>query len=301
MPEPDLSDLAGFAAVAASRNFRRAAAIRGVSASSLSQAVQRLEAALNIRLLNRTTRTVALTAAGERLLQRLTPALSEIAAAIDVVNEFRDSPTGTLRLNVPGVVARLVLPTIVPAFLQRHPDIVVEVVGNENFVDILSQGFDAGVRYEERLEQDMIAVPIGPRVQRFAAAAAPAYLAARGTPVSPNDLLQHAFIRHRFPSGVTSVWEFERNGGVVRIKPDGPLVADTIELEVAGAVSGLGIIATFEEWLAPALHDGRLVPVLPDWWQEFSGPFLYFSSRRQMPAALRAFVDFIKEHRAEPA
>lgn len=295
MPPPSLSDLDAFVAVARARSFRGAAAVRGVSASSLSEALRRLEAALGVRLLNRTTRSVTPTEAGERVLERLGPALGEIEGALDAVNRFRDSPTGTLRLNVPGIVATKILPPIVNRFLAEHPGVTLEITANDSFIDVLAAGFDAGVRYEERLERDMIAVPIGPRVQRYAAAAAPAYLAARGEPSHPRDLVDHACIRHRFPSGATLDWEFIRGAEVVRIKPDGPLVATTAELELSAAVAGLGVICTFEDFLSEALARGDLVPVLSDWWQSFSGPYLYYPSRRNMPAPLRAFIDFVRK------
>ena len=294
MADIDLADLDAFTAVATRRSFRGAAAARGVSASTLSEAVRRLETRLGVRLLNRTTRSVTTTEAGARLLDRLTPALGEVQAALDVVNSFRDSPTGTLRLNVPGIVACVVMPPIVESFLKAHPGITMEVVSDDSFIDVLAAGFDAGVRYDERLEQDMIAVPIGPRVQCFATAASPHYLKAHGRPEHPRDLLNHRCIRHRFPSRVMPNWEFERDGEIVRITPAGPLIATTIELEISAAVAGVGIVSSFEEYLAPFLRAGTLEPVLQDWWQSFSGPFLYYASRRHMPAPLRAFVDFIK-------
>jgi DNA-binding transcriptional LysR family regulator len=291
----ELADLDAFAAVAAARSFRGAATLRNVSASTLSEAVRRLEQRLGVRLLNRTTRSVTPTDAGARLIERLVPALGEVEAALDVVNGFRDSPTGTLRLNVPFAVARLVLPPIVAGFLKANPGITLELSSDDRFIDVLAAGFDAGIRYEERLEQDMIAVPVGPRIQRFAAGASPDYLAERGRPEHPRDLLRHACIRHRFMSGVTTgVWEFERDGEVVRVAPEGPFIGTDIDSELAAAASGLGIITSFEGFLAPAFADGRLEPVLPDWWQPFSGPFLYYPSRRLMPAPLRAFVDYIK-------
>jgi DNA-binding transcriptional LysR family regulator len=295
MPDLDLTDLDAFAAVARHRSFRGAATVRGTSASTLSEAVRRLETRLGVRLLNRTTRSVTPTEAGTRLLERLVPALGEVSAAIDAVNGFRDSPTGTLKLNVPGAVARLILPPIVEGFLKAHPGVSMEITAEDSFIDVLAAGFDAGVRYEERLEQDMIAVPIGPRIQRFAAAAAPGYLAAHGRPTHPKDLLDHACIRHRFASGVTlSAWEFERDGEVARINPTGPLIATMIDLEISAAVAGLGIIKCFEGFLAPALASGALVPVLENWWPSFPGPFLYYAGRRHLPAPLRAFIDFIK-------
>jgi DNA-binding transcriptional LysR family regulator len=295
MSNVDLADLEAFAAVARVRSFRSVARLRGVSASSLSEALRRLETRLGVRLLNRTTRSVTPTEAGQRLLERLSPALSEVAAALDAVNGFRDSPTGTLRLNVPTAVARLVLPPIIGPFLAAHPGIALEVTTEDSFVDVLAAGFDAGVRYDERLEKDMIAVPIGPRAQRFMVAAAPAYLAAHGRPSHPTDLLNHACIRHRFASGVMHPWEFERDGEIVKITPTARVIANNIDLEISAAIQGLGLIATFDGFIERELKSGALVPVLEDWLQPFSGPFLYYQSRRHMPAPLRAFVDFIKK------
>lgn len=295
MAELDLADLDAFTAVARHRSFRGAAVQRGVSASTLSEAVRRLEARLGVRLLNRTTRSVTPTEAGARLLERLMPALGELEAALDVVNGYRDSPRGTLRLNVPSIVARVLLPRIAPAFLAAHPGITMEVVAEDSFIDVFAAGYDAGVRYDERLEQDMVAVPIGPRRQRFVTAAAPSYLAAHGRPSHPRDLLDHACLRHRFPSGVVPPWEFEREAQVLRVLPSGRLLTNTIDLQLATALAGLGIITSFEEFLAPALASGALEPVLEEWWQEFSGPYLYYPTRRHMPAPLRAFVDFLKD------
>ena len=292
----DLSDLKAFVAVARSQGFREAARSTGSSASSLSEAVRRLEAGLGIRLLNRTTRSVAPTEAGARLLERLAPALLDVEAALDVVNGFRDRPAGTLRLNVPVVAARLVLPRIVPGFLMQYPDIKLEVIAEDSFVDMLAAGCDAGIRYEERLEQDMIAIPIGPREQRFATAASPGYLDQRGRPGHPRDLLQHACLRGRFSSGAMTAWEFERDAEVVKVEPTGPLivrVGSATDLAVEAALAGIGVIHLFEDWLRPHLDRGALEPVLEAWWQPFSGPFLYYPGRRHLPAPLRAFVDFI--------
>jgi DNA-binding transcriptional LysR family regulator len=297
MAMDDLNDLSAFASVAQAGGFREAARLGRVSASSLSEAVRRLEARLGVRLLNRTTRSVAPTEAGARLLERLRPALGEVEAAMDVVNAFRDRPVGTLRLNVPGAAAHLVLPAIVAPFLKAYPDIRLEVIVEDSFVDVLAAGCDAGIRYDERLEQDMIAVPIGPRVQRFATAASPDYLQARGRPMHPRDLLSHACLRGQFASGAMPPWEFERDGEVVRVDPTGPLVvrlSGAADLAVSAAVAGLGVVYHFEEWLRPHLDSGALEPVLLPWWQSFPGPFLYYPGRRHLPAPLRAFVDFIK-------
>lgn len=294
MPDPNLADLDAFVAVARARSFRGAAKIRGVSASALSEALRRLEARLGSRLLNRTTRSVTPTEAGERLLQRVAPAIREIVGALDAVNGSADAPAGTLRLNAPTVVAHHVLPPIVTRFLIAYPRIALEVETNDSFIDVLAEGFDAGIRYEERVERDMVAVPIGPRTQRFVLAGAPAYLAARGTPCHPRDLLAHACIRHRFASRVTAQWEFEKGEETIRIAASGPLIATTPELEVRAAVAGLGLICTFEEYVAAALAAGTLVPLLEDWLPPFSGPRLYYAQRQHMPPPLRAFIDFIR-------
>ena len=294
MEELGLADIEAFIAVARARGFRGAALQGNVSASALSAALRRLEARLGVRLLNRTTRSVTPTEAGQRLLDRLAPLVGEIGGALDSINAYRDSPAGTLRLNVPSIVARHVLPPIATRFLKAYPGITLDVITDDAFVDMLAAGCDAGIRYEERVERDMIAMPIGPRTQRFVAAASPTYLTEHGRPARPQDLVNHACIRHRFPSGVIAAWEFERRGKVVRIRPDGRLLASTIEMEVEAAVAGLGIIHTFEEFLRPALADGALLPVLEDWCQSFTGPLLYYPSRAHMPAPLRAFVDFIK-------
>jgi DNA-binding transcriptional LysR family regulator len=293
----DLQDLFAFLAVLRGGGFREGARLSGSSASRLSEAVRRLEARLGVRLFNRTTRSVLPTEAGTRLAERLIPALGEVEAALDVVNGFRDRPSGTLRLNVPGAAARLVLPAIVTPFLKAYPEIKLEVIVEDSFVDMLAAGCDAGIRYDERLEQDMIAVPIGPRVQRFATAASPAYLAAHGHPQHPRDLLTHACLRGQFASGTIPAWEFERDGEVVLVEPSGPLLVrlgGAADLAVDAAIGGLGVIQLFEEWLRPHLDSGALEPVLEPWWQSFSGPFLYYPGRRHLPAPLRAFVDFIR-------
>jgi len=295
----ELQDLFAFLAVVQAGGFREGARASGTSASSLSEAVRRLETRLGVRLLNRTTRSVSPTEAGARLAERLVPALGEVEAALDVVNSFRDRPTGTLRLNVPATVARLVLPSIVTPFLKAYPEIKLEVIVEDSFVDMLAAGCDAGVRYDERLEQDMIAVPIGPRFQRFATAASPDYLRARGRPEHPRDLLGHACLRGQFASGAMPIWEFERDGEVVRVDPSGPLIVRlgaAVDLAVDAAINGLGVIHLFEDWLRPHLDSGALEPLLEPWWQTFTGPFLYYPGRRHLPAPLRAFVDFIRSH-----
>lgn len=292
-----LGDMQAFVLVARAGGFREAARAADLSASHLSEAVKRIEAQLGVRLLNRTTRSVGLTDAGKVLLARVEPALRELDTATDAISAFRSTPTGTLRLNVPVSAARLVLPRILPPFMAAYPDIRVEVLTQESFVDVIAAGCDAGIRYGERLQQDMIAMPIGPRVQRSATAAAPSYLDRRGRPAHPRDLFDHDCIRGRFPSGAVSEWEFERGGEVVTIVPRGQLLVEIgggVDLAVAAAAAGSGIIHLFEDWLQPSLSAGVLEPVLQSWWQSFPGPFLYYPNRTLVPPPLRAFIDFIK-------
>ncbi|KII31302.1 HTH-type transcriptional regulator DmlR [compost metagenome] len=293
----DIQDLLAFVAVVNGGGFREGARVSGKSASNLSDAVRRLETRLGVRLLNRTTRSVVPTEAGARLMERIVPALGEVESALDVVNEFRDRPSGTLKLNVPLSAARLVLPSIITPFLQTYPDIRLEIIVEESFVDMLAAGCDAGIRYDERLEQDMIAVPIGPRFQRHATAASPAYLDARGRPEHPRDLLEHACLRGKFPSGAMPLWEYERGDEIISVNPTGPLVVrigGAVDLAVQAALDGLGIVHLFEDWLRPHLESGALEAVLEPWWQDFTGPFLYYPGHRYVPSPLRAFVDFIK-------
>lgn len=288
-----LDDLDAFAAVARHRSFRRAAAERGVSASTLSQALRDLEARLDVRLLNRTTRSVGLTEAGRHLLERLSPALSEIRAAMDQVHAERGVPAGSVRINAPEPAVELVLAPMVAPFLAAFPQVRLEIMGETAFVDIVAQGYDAGVRWGESLAQDMVAVPIaGP--QRFCVVASPELIARTGVPQRPQDLLAHPCLRTKFPSGVRPAWEFERDGKELKIEPEGPLTSSSTRLQLAAALAGVGFLATFEGNVAQDIAAGRLVSVLEDWLPPFPGPFLYYPSRRHVPAALRAFIDFAR-------
>ena len=295
----DLSAARAFVAVATAGGFRDAAHATGISASSLSGAVKRLESQLGVRLLNRTTRSVVTTEAGGHLLERLRAAMADVEAALDRANDYRETPNGTIRLNVPVNAARLVLPHILPGFVKAFPGVRVEVVAEHGFVDILAAGCDAGIRYDERLTKNMVAVPIGPAKQRFATAASPAYLARHERPQHPNDLLDHACLPGRFGGGAIAAWEFERDGDFVRIEPTGPLVIDVnaIDLSVSAAIDGCGVVQLFEDWLKPALDSGALEPVLEPWWQSFSGPRLYYHGRDHVPASLKAFIGYVQEHR----
>ena len=296
----DLQDIGAFVAVARHGGFREAARMTGASASQLSEALRRLEASLGVRLLNRTTRSVATTDAGQRLLEQLTPALDAVESALDVVNGFRDRPAGRLRLNVPQIASKVILPRIVPPFLTAYPDICLEVVVEDRLVDLLQSGCDAGIRYEERMEQDMVAIPIGPKRQRMALGAAPSYLQQHGRPRHPRELLEHICLRGRFSSGALLPWEFQHRGKTVQITPNGPLIVNigsATDLAVDAAVAGVGLVFLFEDWLQPYFDRGELEPVMANWWPSFAGPLLYYPGRRYLPAPLRAFVGFIQQMR----
>jgi len=295
MKRPEFSDLDAFVAIVRHRNFRRAAKERGVSASTLSQSVRDLEERLGVRLLNRTTRSVTPTEAGERLAARLSPIFSEMTEALDEVNGFRDTPTGTLRLNVPGAVQPILAP-MVARFLASHPGIRLEITVDNNFIDVFAEGFDAGIRYDESLALDMIALKIGPP-QRYCVVASPDHARLHGSPERPEDLLTRPCIRHRFPSGAVLSWEFEKDGEVVKIDPDALLVTSSPDIAIRAAEDGVGWYATFEDFVRPAIEAGRLVEALKPWCPSFPGPSLYYPSRRHVPAPLRAFIEFV---RAQP-
>ncbi|EWY39544.1 LysR family transcriptional regulator [Skermanella stibiiresistens SB22] len=298
MEEADLRDLHAFAAVARLRNFRRAALEQRMSVSSLSQRLRDLEERLGVRLLNRTTRSVAATEAGENLLRRIAPALAEIAEAVTEARGRQGVATGRLRINAPAPAAQLVLAPMVAPFLKRHPGIDLEIAVDTSLIDIVAEGYDAGVRFEEHLARDMIAVPLG-GPQRYAVVASPEFLAAHGTPTEPEDLLGAPTITTRFRSGAILSWEFERDGRVVRIVTDGPFTCSDIRTQIQAALDGLGFMLTFEGYVTAAVERGRLVRVLDGWNQSFPGPFLYYPSRRQPPAALEAFLAFVREWRRD--
>lgn len=298
----ELADVEAFVTVVNAGGFRQAARATGKSSSGLSDAVRRLETQLGVRLLYRTTRNVTPTERGQRLMERLGPALAEAAAALGEAKGSTGKPSGLLRLNVPVSAARLILPRILPAFHRAYPDIEIEVIARSDFLDVLAAGFDAGIRYDDSLPKDMVAVPIGPRRQRFATVASPDYLQRMGMPEHPDELAHHACLRERTGSGRIPNWEFERNGERIIVVPKGPLITGmgtTADLAVASALSGLGVLHLFEEWVQPHVHSGALLPVLEPWWQYFSGPYLYFSGGLLLPPPLRAFVDFVKARPAE--
>ncbi|UHD45803.1 LysR family transcriptional regulator [Aureimonas altamirensis] len=295
MADTELTDLNAFLRVADAGGFRAAAYRHGVSASSLSDAVQRLEETTGTRLFNRTTRSVRTTDAGQRFLDKLRPALAEIGTALDDLSGG-DGPGGRLKLDVPGIVARHILPPIVDAFLLANPRVSLEISVTEGLIDVMAAGCDAGIRYSEHLSADMMAVPIGPKRQRYVVVASPGYLASHGKPLHPRDLTGHAGIGHLFPSGRVHPWEFERDGERFTVQPRERLITGSSDIQIAAALSGHGVLLTFEELVAVHLERGELVPLLQDWPQEFAGPQLYFPRAHRKDAALSAFVRFVGDH-----
>jgi DNA-binding transcriptional LysR family regulator len=294
MRPPGLFELQAVSAVAAHRGFRAAAAELEISPSALSHAIASLERRLGVRLLHRTTRSVSLSEAGERFLSRVRPALGELAAAMESVDEFRDKPAGTLRINTWEGAAQQVLTPIVLEFIRRHPEMRVEIVTESRYVDIVKEGFDAGIRYQEAVPQDMIAVPCGPE-QRYAVVGTPGYFKKHPPPQSPGDLRGHRCVRTRKTEGGTYAWEFERRSEVFAVEVDGPLTLDTRALVLEAALRGAGL-AYLNEWdVAPYVGSGKLFRVLEGWLPPWPGLCVYYPGHRHVRAGLRAFVEVVKE------
>lgn len=287
-----LQEIAAFVAVADRLSFQRAAQERGVTRSTLSHAVKTLEARLGVRLLNRTTRSVALTEAGQAFHARAKQALGEIDQAIDAIDDFRSRPMGTLRLTVPRAISPSFIGTVT-ALVATHPNLSIEIDANDRLVDIVAEGFDAGIRFGVSLHQDMIAVRLG-RAFHFAVLGAPAYLAEYSPPVVPTDLLRHRCIRYRLPSGILDPWVFERGQEISKIDVTGPLIFNDQNLMMEAAVHGAGLAFVFEEGARTHLDSGRLVRCLPDYTLQFSELYLYYSGRRHVSTALRALIDALK-------
>lgn len=255
-----------------------------------------MEERLGVRLLNRTTRSVALTEAGEMLLSRVSPALSDVRDALDRVRGLGDMPSGRLRINAPPPAVDLVLAPMVAPFLRAYPQVDLEIAAESWLVDIVAQGFDAGVRYGEHLALDMVAVALSPP-QRYVVVASPDYIARHGEPKHPQDLLDHSCIRVRFGRGTIPDWEFEKAGREIKVSPPAKLILNYPGLAQRAARDGFGFWLTFEGYAREAIASGALVSVLDDWCAPFPGPFLYYPSRRQPPPALAAFIAFVAEWR----
>lgn len=294
MPRADLNDLTAFLAVAQERSFTRAAARLGVSQSALSQTLRGLEARLGLRLLSRTTRSLSPTEAGERLLREVGPALDRIEAGLAALGEFREKPAGTIRITAGDHAVRTILWPKLARFLPDYPDIRVELAIDYGLTDIAAERFDAGVRFGEQVEKDMISVPIGPEV-RFAAVAAPACLAGRRRPAAPQDLVEHRCINLRLPTrGGLYAWEFEKGGRAMQVRVDGQLVFNGIYEVLDAALAGFGLAYLPEDLARPHLASGALVQVLEDWSPPFPGYHIYYPSRRQSSPAFTLLVDALR-------
>lgn len=296
MRNPGLEEMNAFAAIAERRSFAKAAVALGVSPSTLSQTIRDLEEQLGVRLLNRTTRSVAPTEAGERLLERLRPLLADFDAVIDTVRAFRDKPAGVIRLTVPPPAASFILAPVLQRFFASYPEIKLEISVDLNLVDIVADRFDAGIRLGNRVNRDMIAVRVSDPVRR-ALVAAPAYLAQHPAPETPRDLLRHNAIRFRLPGGGFIPWRFEENGKSFEVAPEGSLVVNEPEMAVRAAVDGVGVLYAARQYVDEAMTAGRLMPMLEAWVPtETDGFFLYYPSRRHVPAPLQALINFLRNN-----
>jgi DNA-binding transcriptional LysR family regulator len=292
----EFAELSAFMAVAEHRNFTRAAKQLGIAPATLSETIRHLEERLGVRLLNRTTRSVATTEAGEKLLQRLRPVIEDYEAAIESLNDFRDKPAGLLRITVAPPAAQSVLAPLLAKFLAQYPDIKLEVSVDSANIDIVAQQFDAGIRASDRVDRDMIAVKITD-TWRTALVGAPSYLAQRGTPKTPNDLAGHNCIRLRLPNGAVLPWRFQKDGKGFEIAVGGSLILNETSLIAPAVLNGVGLTQLPRAYVANAITEGRVISLM-DEWQPSGAPFaIYYSSRRQMPAALQALIDFLRKNK----
>lgn len=293
MNRTQLAQLAVLATVAEHRSFRAAARELEIAPSAVSHAVSSLEESLGIRLLARTTRSVAPTEEGRLLLQRLKPALEEIGIALEAVSEAGGRPAGTLRVTAPRFASDILLAPRLGEFLNRYPDITLEIANEDGFIDIVREGFDAGIRLEESLEADMIAVRASPNLTTVIAGS-PDYFKRHPKPLHPSDLVNHRCIKRRFTNGTIYRWEFEKDGRELVVPVDGPLIVSEDRLALIAALNGVGLAYLFDLRVGNELASGKLVRVLEDWCAPYPGPFIYYPSRRQMRPALRAFIDFFR-------
>jgi len=292
MSPEQLPAVAAFARVAQHASFSKAAATLGVSPSALSQTIRALEDRVGMRLLNRTTRRVGVTEAGALFLQRVLPALDQFTAAFTELDELRDTPTGTLRVSLPRLAMTTIVVPLLRDFCGAYPQIRLELIADDRFVDLIGEGFDAGIRLGERLGQDMIAVR-ATREQRIAVVGSPEYFERYPRPRQPADLHQHRCLRFRFSSGVIYRWEFGQAGQEFEIDVDGPLICNDNALMQAAAKQGVGLAHLMEDLVREDLASGALIRVLDDWCPPFPGFYLYYPSRAQMPLKLRVLIDFL--------
>lgn len=290
----EFAELAAFVAIADRGSFVKAAAVLGVSSSTLSQAMRALEERLGVRLLNRTTRSVAPTEAGERLLAQVRPALDQLGSAVEAINAFRDTPAGMLRLSVSSLAAGMIVGPVLGRFLERYPAITLDIVVDDALVNIVDGRFDAGIRYGKRIERDMVAVRVSPE-SRLVAIASPSYLARHSRPEVPQDLHAHNCIRFRLTTGAIYRWEFEKAGEEFEVLVAGSLITNDLDLSVRAAVEGVGICYMIEGYVAPLIAEGRLVTVLEDWSPHYAGYHIFYPSGRQMLAPLKVFIACLRE------
>ncbi|MDC9814066.1 MULTISPECIES: LysR family transcriptional regulator [Rhizobium] len=294
MRHGDFSELAAFIAVAEAGSFTRASAKLGLSQSAVSYSVRMLEQKLGVRLISRTTRSLSLTDAGDRMLRSLRPAFEHIESEIAAVTALRDKPAGTIRITTFRHAARTVLWPVITKFLAEYPDIDVEVSVDEGLTDIVASRFDAGIRVGEQVQKDMVAVRISPDL-RMAVVGSPSYFAKRKIPQTPRDLGEHRGVSYRQSTGGgLYAWEFERDGEELQVRMNGPLIINDGEMLEAAALDGLALAYTFESQVAQYINDGRLIRVLDDWCQPFSGYHLYYPSRRQHTAAFALLVEALR-------
>jgi DNA-binding transcriptional LysR family regulator len=293
MRATDLSELSAFDAVARHKSFTRAAKEREVTASAVSHAVSNLENRLGVRLLNRTTRNVSLTDAGAMLHASLAPAFDMIASALDGVNQFRDTPFGRVRLNVPNSIAPFVLGAVLGPLISAHPNLRLEVIATDRLVDIVEEGFDAGVRLGESLSEGMVAVKIKPRL-RLVVVGSPDYFRSRPVPKTPGQLAEHVCIQNMYPSGAKYPWEFERKGKKIVFNPTGPIALDDHELMMQVALSGTALAYVWEKRAQREILDGKLISCLDEWCAPEDWLYLYYPSRKHISAGLRAVVDALR-------
>ncbi|MHB8354224.1 MAG: LysR family transcriptional regulator [Burkholderiales bacterium] len=292
-------ELKAFMAVVESGNFARAAATLSMAPSTLSQTMRALEARLGVRLLHRTTRSLSLTEAGERLLGRIRPAFEALGAAVESINDFRDTPMGTLRLSVSTVPAQLILAPMLKDFLALYPAIHLDITVDNTSSELVMGRFDAGIRYGRRIAQDMLLVPAS-APSRIIATASPDYLARHPQPKTPQELQHHACIRYRLANQQVVPWEFERHKKKIEMVVNGPLIVNDVDLMIKAAVAGVGIGYVVEAYIAEELRQGRLVAMLTDWSPPYHAYYLYYASRHQLPAPLRAFIQFLRERQRLP-
>lgn len=292
----DLADFAYFLAIARHRSFRRAGLELGVSASALSHSLKGLEARLGVRLINRTNRSVTLTAAGEALREEIANPFEAITRAADVMNRFREAPAGRIRLNVVGDAVPFLLGPVMPAFVERYPDVQIDISANNQMIDVIERGYDAGIRYGGTIPEDMVARRLSADI-RWVVAGAPEYLERHGTPMHPHDLLDHQCLRIRLGDDRIYHWEFDRDGEHLAIDVPGSITIDETRGGLAFMAGGVGLMYCPEPAVAPLIEAGKARLVLEDWADHGPGFHIYYSSRRQVPTGLRLLIDLVQELR----